>query len=1352
MANNVTNRRISIYIDQASAEASQKRLQADFDKTAKKVRDLQKAGKDATTEMAKMERIKGDLETVNGVLSGKLTPSFNMVKKNVVALRAELRKMSEDAPGYAEKLKRYEQVSAEFDRMKQKVGGVRSSLKELTGAVVGGNLLTAALFRLREAVGSIFTGNERLSESLTDVQRTTGVTAEQVSKLNKDLKQVDTRTAQDQLLKIAEIGGLFHVPTEQLEGFIEQVNKMNVVLGKEFEGGAEEVTTQMALLRNVFIDIKSDNIASDIGHIGNALIVLAHEGAATAPIMSEFAKRIAPIEATAKVTTGQVLGLSAALQELAVNPQRGGTAVVKIFADMSSHAEQFAKVAGKSIEDFKNELNANAFQAFLDVLSGFNKGGKDVIALNDSLANLGEDGVRTQEVLVKLSQNVDLLREKSVSATEALTNTASITEKYDLYNNNLSANVSKLGKVFTNLVTSTGMIDFLNNLVLGTRQLVNVLISTAGFIKDNIAAFSLLTAGYLLSNSAIKAGIIARAKNIASLVAEKTATIATTIAEKADIVTTTALSAVKALLAGNIAKARAEFKLLTVTLGSNPLGAILIAAGALVLTLKLLIDRSKELTSEQRVAAQLSERVNDATSEQISKIQSLTNTIKDNKIALGTRKQALQELININPQYLNGLTLENIKTAEGKKLIDQYTDAIKKKSEAEALSELRTDKYKELLKLKNEKQKIAQQGPDLTTVSGQLEEQLLEKIGQGVVQKIAAIDEKIKSAQEDLDNIDKQTTSNLEKQAQSVSDNTKNKTKTVGDEIDELKKKIKDLKEAYLGLSASDTQGQEANLAKQHQLNEQLQALEDKQYKQRATKQQKLEDQVQKLYDDLKNITKDYTVFAASQYDKDIINAYQRFQKLEDRADKYIKDSQKRTATIKQIHELRDKALNEITDKYIKQADFKNEAYNKKQQAAFEKRAAQAAKQFAQNAKNITASINADNLSKAQLDVLNAPAGKAKLQAQLHQLEVEREAELSNTKLTENQRLLIIKEYEDKEAELRKQYALDRAQTILNSITDIANAYSAFDQLQTSRENNELARDKALNDQKKKNLEDQLNSKRLTRQQYDKAVSQLDKEAAAKQQAIQIEQFKRSQKMQAVQAAMSGANAIVSTLAAIPGPIDIATLGTLRAIELAFVAATTAAEVGFILAQKPPESYGHGGAFLQGPKHSSPSKGMPVYDPNSGHIAAYMEGGEGVTNARAMSSREQITATGTPSQITSAINSRYGGVAWTSGGTIAPRWATQPPSKINIGGIQKAYQQARMFAAGGVFGREQPSGVGNQQPITVSVDTREQNDLLRQQNAILMQMMNNPVPVSLYDINRQQARLTQIQDNARLKK
>src|SRR4051794_33169924 len=116
-------------------------------------------------------------------------------------------------------------------------------------------------------------------DSLHDIQKATGLSAQEVEKLNSQLGQIDTRTSREELRNIAI--GLGQINEEASKVNVESIDKIVVALGDEFGGGAKEITTSLSVLRNNLQDIKTGNYAEDILHIGNALNVAGASGLAT---------------------------------------------------------------------------------------------------------------------------------------------------------------------------------------------------------------------------------------------------------------------------------------------------------------------------------------------------------------------------------------------------------------------------------------------------------------------------------------------------------------------------------------------------------------------------------------------------------------------------------------------------------------------------------------------------------------------------------------------------------------------------------------------------------------------------------------------------------------------------------------------------------------------------------------------------------------------------------------------------------------------------------------------------------------------------------------------------------------
>ena len=599
--------------------------------------------------------------------------SLRNIRQATGTLRREFDNLTVGTEAWKKKLadlQAHERTLANINREVRRTGesfgwltGEVGKLGKLALGYLGFNFIT-------DQFQGIIANNAKLSDSLANVRRTANLSEAGVRGLFNELNKIDTRTSQSDLLKIAEIGGQFNVPTEQMKGFVTQIDRANVVLGSEFKGGAEQITTQLALLRNVFTDIKSDRIDEDLGHIGNALIVLAQKGAATAPIVSEMANRLAPLEATAKLSSAAVLGLSATLQELGVKPEAGASAVLRLFDKMISNANEFAKVAGMSNEGFKKLLEDDAMGAFTKVLEGFKKGGDNVSILNKTVEELEVSGVNAKGALVKLSENTEMLTGRVTLAADALTNTDAITKQYNISNDNMAGSLEKLGKKFTGLSTNTQLIDIFQRLIILASKSIDFFIEhgkAIGVFAKVLITAAIAWAAYRLATA------LATSEKLKFIFVTNTARIQTI-----------ALAAVQAIMTRDLAKLTQAYRLLTVTMGLSPWGLAIAGVTALVAAFVVF---SSSVTNAAKIQENFNEIQSSATkaaAEEKNKIEALLVIMNSEKSSREQKLKAINKLMEIMPAHLAGYTKEEILAGKAKDQILEYVKALETKAKAEA--------------------------------------------------------------------------------------------------------------------------------------------------------------------------------------------------------------------------------------------------------------------------------------------------------------------------------------------------------------------------------------------------------------------------------------------------------------------------------------------------------------------------------------------------------------------------------------------------------------------------------------------------------------------------------------------
>jgi hypothetical protein len=117
----------------------------------------------------------------------------------------------------------------------------------------------------------------------------------------------------------------------------------------------------------------------------------------------------------------------------------------------------------------------------------------------------------------------------------------------------------------------------------------------------------------------------------------------------------------------------------------------------------------------------------DNVSNEVSELGMLVNIATNDNLSKATKLEAIKKLNNLSPQYLNNLTLENIKTKEGIGLLNEYTASLNRKAMEEAIQSQRVDLVKERLQLKPDYDRKKQLVEDFRT--GKKKEEPYEQSG-----------------------------------------------------------------------------------------------------------------------------------------------------------------------------------------------------------------------------------------------------------------------------------------------------------------------------------------------------------------------------------------------------------------------------------------------------------------------------------------------------------------------------------------------------------------------------------------------------------------------------------------------
>lgn len=149
------------------------------------------------------------------------------------------------------------------------------------------------------------------------------------------------------------------------------------------------------------------------------------------------------------------------------------------------------------------------------------------------------------------------------------------------------------------------------------------------------------------------------------------------------------------LLTGRVTQAKTAWASMNATMKASVFG--LITAGVAALSLKLwdMHKKQKEAAASAKELENMERDLNAQVNEQTAKVKQLNETMRNEKISMDRRKEALDELKKIIPGYNGMLSEEGRLTRDNKDAIDDYLVSLEKEIKLKAYKDKLVDLYKQ---------------------------------------------------------------------------------------------------------------------------------------------------------------------------------------------------------------------------------------------------------------------------------------------------------------------------------------------------------------------------------------------------------------------------------------------------------------------------------------------------------------------------------------------------------------------------------------------------------------------------------------------------------------------------------
>lgn len=456
-----------------SNTATYKKTLEQFAKVSEQLKVAEKATKDLATSQARYNEVNDKL----GLAKTKITSLRNemgltgMTMRQLRQYQSELNRemdsgVTRGTARYHELKDELQKVNGAINAQKAEVRGLDSAWQKVRTEVMKFGVLALGYLGAQEIIGRIgnlIKGSAEFSDSISDVQKTTGLANESVKDLAQTFSEWDTRTPRKDLLAMAEIAGRLGIDGKKdIEGFVKAADMITVSLGDSL-GEVETVMRELGKLTSTYNIKEAYGIEESLLKVGSAINELGMASTANEATIVDFTKRMGGIAPLAKISIQDIMGLGATLDSLGQTSEVSSTALSKLFINMAKNATTYAKFARMEVSEFVKLMNEDANAAFLKVLEGVKANSGGITELAESLGDLGEDGGRVIGVLGTLANNTEALRKQQAIANKSFEDGISINEEFAVKNENLAASLAKVQKWINGLFINSAFLGFLED-------------------------------------------------------------------------------------------------------------------------------------------------------------------------------------------------------------------------------------------------------------------------------------------------------------------------------------------------------------------------------------------------------------------------------------------------------------------------------------------------------------------------------------------------------------------------------------------------------------------------------------------------------------------------------------------------------------------------------------------------------------------------------------------------------------------------------------------------------------------------------------------------------------------------
>ena len=423
----------------------------------------------------KMRDVTSESKSLEKILDNIGDASLQDLERAAKELEVQIAKCGTETDEFVQKSanlrlvnKRIDSTKAKFKEKESVIARTSKRLASYVAIYAGFNEIVGLLKRM-------VSGNIALSDSLADVQKTTGLSSKEINRLSDSIRGLDTRTTTEELHQLAATAGQIGLTsTKDVFEFVKAANMINVALS---ELGSDGVASLMKVA-NATGEVQKLGVERSLTAIGSSINELSANSAASAPAIVDMVKRLGAISISARMSSADLAAIGATTDALAQSTEVAGTALSMFIGTLVSKTGQVAKAVGIDEKYLKGLVNqgktTEAMIAVFEKMKDLDEK-SGLAALTPLMGDLGSEGQRMTNTLTLMATRVDFLKEQVNLSRMAFEDATSVVNEFNIKNENAAAILQRIANAVQDFFTRAEFVGLIKELLINLYQLPRVI-------------------------------------------------------------------------------------------------------------------------------------------------------------------------------------------------------------------------------------------------------------------------------------------------------------------------------------------------------------------------------------------------------------------------------------------------------------------------------------------------------------------------------------------------------------------------------------------------------------------------------------------------------------------------------------------------------------------------------------------------------------------------------------------------------------------------------------------------------------------------------------------------------------